>query len=113
MLSNLAKDMNKKTSVPIDLFLNIIRNIEKDEFTSHDFIKQLLRTEAGEDLYRNLFANLSIQAVNAKIARILAEHHVELRIEKTERVESETFHGTRDYVQGWKKVHNPKNNHQL
>lgn len=99
--------MDKNTKVPIDLFLNTIRNIEEDEFTSHDFIKQLLRTEAGEDLYRNLFTNLSIQAVNAKIARILAEHHVELRIEKTKRVESETFHGTKDDVQGWRKVHNP------
>lgn len=72
-----------------------------NQFTSHDFIKKFLSMYENE--YRQWFGEATIQAVHAKIGRLLVYNQQDLGIEKDERTNSETFHGTISEVQCWKK----------
>ena len=73
-----------------------------NRFSSHDFIKAFLAKH--EEDYRKWFSDLSLQETHAKIGKLLVDNQKALGIEKDERIESETFHGTIVKIQGWKKV---------
>ena len=87
-------------------FKNVISKLD-DTFTSHDFIKKFLALYENE--YRLWFEDSTIHAIHAKIGRFLADNQERLGIEKSGRTGSETFHGTVDNVQSWRKINQPNN----
>ncbi len=85
-----------------DKFKNVLSKLD-DTFTSHDFIKKFLALYENE--YRQWFEDSTMHTIHAKIGRLLADNQERLGIEKGGKICSETFHGTVDTVQSWRKTH--------
>lgn len=82
-------------------FKNVISKLDS-KFSSHDFIKRFLAMYENE--YRLWFNESTVQAIHAKIGKLLVDNQEVLGIERNGRTDSETFHGTIGNVQSWKKV---------
>lgn len=91
---------------------SIIRKLKRrNEFSSHDFIKEFSRCYESQYLrmlLKYIDKGNSFQSVHGQIAKYLSNNSKFFNIEKSKKEKSENVHGTETNVQWWKRTTPPR-----